>query len=83
MNKNAKIMVYIGMSAMLVYLIFFAIMFSLAINNDKSTTALEFIFTIAPLISVMALDCDLNDAFALISTLVPSIFVVIPLALSA
>ena len=50
MNKNAKIMVYIGMSAMLVYLIFFAIMFSLAINNDKSTTALEFIFTIAPII---------------------------------
>ena len=50
MNKNAKIMVYIGISAMLLYLIFFAIMFSLAINNDNSTSALEFIFTIAPFI---------------------------------
>ena len=50
MNKNAKIMVYIGISAMLLYLIFFAIMFSLAINNDNSMSALEFIFTIAPFI---------------------------------
>ncbi len=49
-NKAAKVMIYIGSSLMLLYLIFIAIMLSLVANDSTSVTQLEFIFGLAPFI---------------------------------
>lgn len=49
-NKAAKVMIYISSSLVFLYLIFIAIMFSLAANDSTSVTPLEFIFGLAPFI---------------------------------
>ena len=52
-NKAAKYLVWVMSSLMVVYLIGFAIMFSLIINSSESTTSLEFICGIMPFLFVI------------------------------
>ncbi|MBQ7472113.1 MAG: hypothetical protein IJS97_06790 [Prevotella sp.] len=49
-NKVAKWLVIVASSMMVIYLMGFAIMFSLAINDDRTTTPVEFIVSFAPFI---------------------------------
>ena len=49
-NKIAKIFLWIGIAVTLLYLVFFAVMFSLIANESHSTTASELMFGMAPFI---------------------------------
>ena len=52
-NKAAKYIVWVSWSQMVVYLIGFAIMFSLIINGSSSMTSLEFICGLTPFLFVI------------------------------
>lgn len=47
-NKVAKWLVYIISAIMIIYLMGFAVMFSLIVNEDRTTDSVSFIFTVAP-----------------------------------
>ncbi len=47
-NKVAKWFVYIISAIMLIYLMGFAVMFSLIVNDDRTTDSVSFIMTVAP-----------------------------------
>lgn len=49
-NKVAKWLVIIVSSMMVIYLMGFAVMFSLAVNSDRTTTPVEFMASISPFI---------------------------------
>ena len=47
-NKAAKWIVYIVSSVMLIYLMGFAVMFSLIVNSDRTTDSVSFVMLLAP-----------------------------------
>ena len=49
-NKASKIMMYVGSGFVILYLIFLAVMFAMIANESESTTAYEFMYSMAPFI---------------------------------